>query len=706
MKADPAVSIVVVVYNIPREAPRTLYSLSAAYQRHVAGDDYEVIVVDNGSTPPVDESFVATFGENFRLIRIDEASPSPAAAVNRGISAARGELIGVMIDGARMVTPGLVHFARHGSSLHAEAVVVALGWYVGYDFQRFAIGSGYNAASEDALLASIGWPEDGYRLFDIATPDECSGEGWLQPLGEANALFLRRRLWDCLGGMDERFSSPGGGLVNPDTYRRAIELPGAQLVLLLGEATFHQVHGGVATNAPLEQQQQNFCRWDNQYQDLRGRPFDLLLREQPPIYVGTLPRSALLHFARAAVAPMRCESLPLGPEFDQRLWSLQARSTPTDPVVADLVALAQSEFLKGHFSETAYLARLGRMRAPAEPEPQRLLALTAAALALENPVSADFAYAAGEAHRLLGEDQLAESYYKQALAEDRNFWRAHIGLAQLRLPGELYYRWLERLYRVLAPRVLLEIGVADGASLALAQPPTMAIGVDPSLSISHPLHTETHLFSETSDEFFARRRLDRILAGQEVNVCFIDGLHLYEQALRDFMHVEQYCGDRSVVLFHDTLPLDEPTQRRARETQFHTGDVWKLVLCLKHYRPDLDIFTVATAWTGLTIVTGLDNRSSTLADNYDEAVSRFIDLPFGEVASDLPRQVELVPNDWEVVQSRLARRGVLHLHSMNSAPMPFAAFNDLGSASTLPYTASTTLESDDRHQVDAGVGRS
>jgi len=35
-------SVVVVVYNIPREAPRTLFSLSADYQRHIAPEDYEV----------------------------------------------------------------------------------------------------------------------------------------------------------------------------------------------------------------------------------------------------------------------------------------------------------------------------------------------------------------------------------------------------------------------------------------------------------------------------------------------------------------------------------------------------------------------------------------------------------------------------------------------------------------------------------------
>jgi glycosyltransferase involved in cell wall biosynthesis len=55
----PQISVVVVVYNIPREAPRTLFSLSAAYQRHINADDYEVVVVDNGSDPPLDPRILA-----------------------------------------------------------------------------------------------------------------------------------------------------------------------------------------------------------------------------------------------------------------------------------------------------------------------------------------------------------------------------------------------------------------------------------------------------------------------------------------------------------------------------------------------------------------------------------------------------------------------------------------------------------------------
>ncbi|TIO54546.1 MAG: glycosyltransferase family 2 protein [Mesorhizobium sp.] len=76
------VSVVVVAYNIPRELPRTLLSLATPYQQSVTTNDYEVIVVDNGSSPAVSESLVAGYGPNFRLLLIDDASPSPAAAVN------------------------------------------------------------------------------------------------------------------------------------------------------------------------------------------------------------------------------------------------------------------------------------------------------------------------------------------------------------------------------------------------------------------------------------------------------------------------------------------------------------------------------------------------------------------------------------------------------------------------------------------------
>ncbi|WP_445492912.1 glycosyltransferase [Rhodopseudomonas sp. RCAM05734] len=660
----PQVSIVVVVYNIPRESRRTLLSLCARYQRHIAAHEYEVLVVDNGSTPPVDPEMVRSCGDNFRLIRIKDASSSPAMAANRGIAEARGEYIGVMVDGARIASPGLVHFARSGARMFERSIVGALGWYLGRDYQRFGVLAGYDHAQEDQLLDSISWPNDGYRLFEIATMDESSVDGWLSTIAELNALFASRATWQLLGGLDEKFDLPGGGLVNLDTFRRAVELPDARLVLMLGEGTFHRLHGGVATNSAPDKARTNWDLWAGQYEQIRSRPYALPVLANPPAYVGTLPTPVLARLVRAAVHPAKLHNspAPLGDGFDFGLWTAAASPRSSDPVIAQLVDLAQQQFRAGQYAAVAALSRLILKRDPREPEAGRLLSLSCPWLPSEAapyPPQENYHLVLGEACRLFGENEAAKGHYQEALKINRDLVQAHVGLATIRLPGDFYYQWLDRLYTELKPDVVVEIGVYEGKSLAYLRPPTLAIGVDPEPRPLVPLQVNAKIFKQTSDDFFAGSELAGLLKDNRVTIGFIDGLHLFEQALKDFINLEKYCGPKSIIMFHDTLPLDEATQSRATDTQFHTGDVWKTIVCLKHYRPDLDVFTIATPWTGLTVVAGLDPGSRILADRYDEAVERFMKMPFGEVADCLDASMNVVPNDWGVVKKRLGSHGIL-----------------------------------------------
>lgn len=651
--------MVVVVCNMAREAPRTLYSLSAAYQGYIDPGEYEVIVVDNGSDPPFDPKVIEGLSGNFKLIRIDAAS-SPAAAVNRGIAETRGEIIGVMIDGASIATPGLLHFARHGVRLYDRAVVTALGWQLGYDLQCWATKAGYEQTREDALLTSIDWPNEGYRLFEVATMDSSSLDGWLMPIAESNALFMRRKLWDLIGGMDERLH-PGNRLMNLEIFRRATAFPKAKLVVLLGEATFHQLNGGTATNVPTASL---LAEWGKQYEAIHGSSFSFPEMRNGPTYLGAFPQPVLARFVRAAIDPFRVPGWepPLGPHFDQGLWSLVPAASPAEPTIAALVDLAQKEFQARRYESAAAVSRLARERAPEEPEPQRLLSLIGSWLPHEHPPAdrgAEYHCGLGQAYRLLGENEAAAANYRAALTFNPDLPQAHHGLAELRMPGDGYLVWLERLYDSLAPETVIEIGICMGNSLALVRPPTIAIGIDPVPTLLLPVKAETHIFVETSDEFFAQRHFEKFLAGRPLSVAFIDGLHLYEQALRDFINLEACCESRSLILIHDTFPLDAPTQSRIRNTVFHTGDVWKTVLCLEHYRPELDIFTIPTPPTGLTVVTGLDPASRVLTEGYDEAVARFIDTPFSAVETEIETMLNVVPNDWNLVQLRLKERGVL-----------------------------------------------
>ncbi|MDH5238387.1 MAG: glycosyltransferase family 2 protein, partial [Acidimicrobiia bacterium] len=188
----PRLSVVVVVHDMGRELPRTLRTLATPYQRDIDPVDYEIIVVDNGSSPAAVPSLPAGATATIRVHRIDQASASPAGAANEGIAAAHGEIVGLIIDGARMASPGLLHGALLAATLAPRPVVTAPAWHLGPTLQAHAATTGYDQIEEDALLARSGWEHDGYALFTIASPAASSARGLFGPMGESSSLFLHR----------------------------------------------------------------------------------------------------------------------------------------------------------------------------------------------------------------------------------------------------------------------------------------------------------------------------------------------------------------------------------------------------------------------------------------------------------------------------------------------------------------------------------
>lgn len=275
-------SIVVVFHDMRREAPRTLFSLSRRYQRGVDDLDYEVLVLDHGSSQPLDPAMVAGFGDEFRYHAVDTDAVSPCRALNHGVAMARHPFVLLAIDGARLLSPGLLALAARGLALAPHPFVFTLGMHLGPAVQNVLATRGFSRAEEDALLAEVDWQADGYRLFGVSTSALSSRDGFYSELTESNLFGLRRADYEALGGFDERFVAPGGGLANLDLFARAMSEPSLAPVMLLSEATFHQQHGGVAAEAPLERHP--WPEFQAEYETIHGRPYRSAWR--PPTYLG------------------------------------------------------------------------------------------------------------------------------------------------------------------------------------------------------------------------------------------------------------------------------------------------------------------------------------------------------------------------------------------------------------------------------------
>jgi hypothetical protein len=195
------------------------------------------------------------------------------------------------------------------------------------------------------------------------------------------------------------------------------------------------------------------------------------------------------------------------------------------------------------------------------------------------------------------------------------------------------HEFLARLHHLLQPRFYLEIGVHTGESLNLASCPSW--GVDPA-----PLVRPTgqqRIFPTTSDEFFHRPAFegewrDRFGFPAPLDLAFIDGMHLWEFALRDFGNIEKLSHGRTVIVLDDVMPYNQAIATRTQPPGDWTGDVWKTARFLEEERPDLSIMWVDTFPTGSLVVWDLNP-----SHNWEDADLNLMFTLTGEV--DVPLDI-------------------------------------------------------------------
>lgn len=192
--------------------------------------------------------------------------------------------------------------------------------------------------------------------------------------------------------------------------------------------------------------------------------------------------------------------------------------------------------------------------------------------------------------------------------------------------GMHYLDLLDQVEEVWKPDLYLEIGSRSGTSLSRRK--CNFVGVDPEFKIRAPVYNSSkhmHFMQMTSDDFFASRFLPKL--GLTPQMAFIDGMHLFEFALRDFTNAEKVMDKGGLVFFHDVLPFNHGmTSRSYVPGTPWTGDVWKTILALVETRPDLHVDVISAAKTGLACVRGLKGQDGPWLASYDEMVARYQNL--------------------------------------------------------------------------------
>ena len=231
--------------------------------------DYEIILIDNGSAKILGDE-TRTISPNLEYIYIppNKSSPNPALAMNRAAALSRTPLLCLMIDGARMLTPGVLSWGIRLLELVPGAMVEVRGWHLGPKWQPESVAEGYN------------------RTLNLSFSNRCVGGktaiGFLifrQPARKQNWVSrarLRSRIVSS-SAVHSLINSAGSTIAtrnlavdwSTSIFMRA-QWPRRIMSGRFSGKAFHQVHGGAATSLSLEGLRLAAVRWDAESYRLRG----------------------------------------------------------------------------------------------------------------------------------------------------------------------------------------------------------------------------------------------------------------------------------------------------------------------------------------------------------------------------------------------------------------------------------------------------
>lgn len=173
--------------------------------------------------------------------------------------------------------------------------------------------------------------------------------------------------------------------------------------------------------------------------------------------------------------------------------------------------------------------------------------------------------------------------------------------ARKRIPRPTVLSRLTNLYP--EPRYL-EVGVANGSTFDRVKA-SRKVAVDPAFRFDHVAAQRdrpgTEYHPVTSDAYF------QTVVGEDeqFDVIYLDGLHVFEQTLRDLMNALDHLQPQGVIVIDDTRPPTHLASLPGRDDFFAVrdwlktpdlrwmGDVFKVVWFIDTFCPGLSYSTIA-----------------------------------------------------------------------------------------------------------------
>jgi hypothetical protein len=162
----------------------------------------------------------------------------------------------------------------------------------------------------------------------------------------------------------------------------------------------------------------------------------------------------------------------------------------------------------------------------------------------------------------------------------------------------------------------LEIGVNRGKCLFNIEGSKKRFAVDPYFNFSlwkkiracliNKDNFRNNYFEVTSDTFFNKN--EELLTANLLDLAFIDGLHTYQQSLKDTKNTLKFLDKNGVIVLHDCNPLNylaaypaNSIDEARKDLENHTdwkniwnGDVWKTIVFIRKNHPELTAFVLDT----------------------------------------------------------------------------------------------------------------